>query len=75
MAGETATKRNPKLWEEAKEKAREQLGGHSARAMQLAVKLYKDAGGQYEGRKSSSNRLAQWTKEDWQTREEFEEKR
>jgi hypothetical protein len=29
-------------------------------------------GGEYSGKKSSSNRLSQWTKEDWQTREEHE---
>jgi hypothetical protein len=40
--------------------------------MQLATKYYKDAGGRYEGSKSSSNRLSRWGKEDWQTREEYE---
>jgi hypothetical protein len=40
--------------------------------MQLAVKYYKDAGGTYEGKKSSENRLKRWGKEDWQTREEYE---
>lgn len=74
MSGETARKKNPELWEKAKARARERLGGHSARAMQLAVKIYKDEGGKYEGRKSSSNKLSQWSQEDWQTREEFEGK-
>lgn len=61
----TAKKANPKLWEKAKAKARAKMGGHSARAMQLATKYYKDMGGKYVGRKSSSNSLSKWTKQDW----------
>jgi hypothetical protein len=53
-------------------KARKKLGGHSARAMQLATKYYKEMGGKYEGKKSSKNKLSKWGKEDWQTREEYE---
>ena len=56
-------------------KARKKMGGHSARAMQLAVKYYKDAGGTYEGKKSSKNKLSKWSMEDWQTREEYEKKK
>ena len=67
-----STKRDPAKWAQAKAKARAKLGGHSARAMQLATKYYKDAGGTYEGKKSSSNRLSRWGKEDWVTREEYE---
>ena len=69
---EVAKKRDPKKWAAAKAKARKRLGGHSARAMQLAVKYYKEAGGRYEGKKSSKNKLSRWSKEDWQTREEYE---
>lgn len=69
---ETAVKRDPKKWAAAKAKARKRLGGHSARAMQLAVKYYKEAGGRYEGKKSSENKLSRWSKENWQTREEYE---
>lgn len=69
---ETAVKRDPKKWAAAKAKARKRLGGHSARAMQLAVKYYKEAGGRYEGKKSSENKLSRWSEEDWQTREEYE---
>lgn len=69
---ETAVKKDPKKWAAAKAKARKRLGGHSARAMQLAVKYYKEAGGRYEGKKSSENKLSRWSKEDWQTREEYE---
>lgn len=66
-----ATKTNPELWERMKQKATAKMGGkHSARAMQLATKLYKDEGGGYSGKKpsSSSNKMVKWTKQDWQTR-------
>lgn len=69
---EIAKKKDPEKWARAKARARKKLGGHSARAMQLATKYYKEAGGRYEGAKSSSNRLSRWGKEDWQTREEYE---
>lgn len=69
---EIAKKKDPQKWARAKAKARAKLGGHSARAMQLATKYYKDMGGGYEGKKSSRNRLSRWSKEDWQTREEYE---
>lgn len=69
---EIAKKKDPEKWARAKAKARKKLGGHSARAMQLATKYYKDMGGTYEGKKSSTNRLSRWSKENWQTREEYE---
>ena len=69
---EVAEERDPEKWARAKAKARKRLGGHSARAMQLATKYYKDMGGTYKGKKSSNNRLSRWTKEDWQTKEEYE---
>lgn len=63
---EEAKKTNPALWEKAKAQAKAKMGGkHSARAMQHAVKLYKDQGGGYVGKKSSENKLSKWTKEDW----------
>ena len=71
---ETAKKRDPAKWAAAKRKARKKMGGHSARAMQLATKYYKDAGGTYEGKKSSKNKLSKWSREDWSTREEYEKK-
>jgi hypothetical protein len=71
---EIAKKRDKAKWAAAKAKARAKLGGHSARAMQLATKYYKESGGRYEGKKSSNNRLSKWSKEDWQTREEYEKK-
>lgn len=63
-----AIKTNPKLWEAAKKQAVSKMGGHSARAMQLAVKIYKEKGGGYRGEKSPSNALTQWTKQDWGTK-------
>jgi hypothetical protein len=63
-----AKKSNPALWERAKSQAKARMGGkHSARAMQLAVSIYKKAGGKYKGAKASSNKLAKWTKEKWTT--------
>ena len=57
--GGTATKRDPKKWAAAKARAKRKMGGkHSARAMQLAVKYYKDAGGTYKGKKKKSNKLS-----------------
>ena len=66
----TATKTNPKLWEAAKAEAKRRMGNkHSARAMQLAVQIYKKKGGGYRGSKptAKSNKLKKWTKEDWGT--------
>lgn len=66
-----AVKRDPQKWEQAKQEAKAKMGGkHSARAMQLAVKLYKDKGGTYSGKKPapSNNSMRKWTKQDWQTR-------
>lgn len=64
----TATKTNPALWERAKSQAKSRLGGHSARAMQLAVKIYKSKGGGYKGGKKSSNKLSKWSKQKWRTK-------
>lgn len=61
-------KSNPKLWEAAKREAKAKMGGkHSARAMQLAVAIYKKKGGKFEGKKSSENSLAKWTRQEWRT--------
>jgi hypothetical protein len=64
-----AKKTNPALWEKAKSEAKARMGGkHSARAMQLAVSIYKKKGGGYKGAKSSANKLAKWTKQKWRTK-------
>jgi hypothetical protein len=65
----TAIKKDINLWKLAKKKALEKMHGiHSARAMQLAVKYYKDMGGRYVGKKTGKEKLAKWTKEKWTTR-------
>lgn len=65
---QVAKKTNPSLWEKAKSQAKAKLGGkHSARAMQLAVKIYKEKGGGYSGAKSSSNKLKKWGDQKWRT--------
>lgn len=72
MADGTAKKRDPQKWAAAKARAKAKMGGkHSARAMQLATKYYKDSGGTYSGKKptSKTNKLKKWGKEKWQTKD------
>jgi len=61
---------NEALWEKAKSEAKSKMGGkHSARAMQLAGKIYKERGGSYSGSKTKAQKdLSKWTKEDWGTK-------
>ena len=72
MAG-TAKRTDPELWEKVKvEVTRGEKGGEagqwSARKAQLAVAEYKKAGGGYAGAKAPDNHLAQWTREEWDTK-------
>ncbi len=60
---------NPELWEACKRGAVEKLGKFSARAMQQAVILYKQKGGEYLGEKSDENALIKWNKEQHDTKE------
>jgi hypothetical protein len=64
-----AGRTDPKLWAAAKREAVQRLGGrHSARAMQLAGRLYREAGGDYCGPRTGAQRkLSKWTREDWTT--------
>jgi hypothetical protein len=66
MSGRT----KPDLWEKSKKEAIEKMGGlHSARAMQLAGKIYREKGGGYTGEKTKAQKdLTKWTKEDWRTK-------
>lgn len=58
----------PDLWKQAKSQAVAKLGRHSARAMQMAGKIYREAGGGYCGTKTQSQRkMTKWTREDWRT--------
>ena len=61
---------NEKLWEQSKAQAKAKMGGkHSARAMQLAGKIYKEKGGGYSGSKTKAQKsLSKWTREDWGTK-------
>lgn len=73
MSKDTAIKTKPELWKRivARVKAGDKGGDKgewSARKAQLAVKLYKEAGGGYKGKKSSENSLAKWTKQKWRTK-------
>ena len=69
-----ATKTDPALWERTKNKviamdtAGTSSGQWSARKAQMAVRLYKAAGGGYVGKKSSNNSLVKWGKQDWTTK-------
>lgn len=65
MKSKVAKRNNEPLWEYCKSEAIHKMGKFSARAMQYAVKLYKERGGGYFGVKSQQNSLVKWTKEDW----------
>lgn len=66
MSGRT----KPELWEKSKKEAVKKMGGlHSARAMQLAGKIYRDKGGDYTGEKTKAQKdLSKWTGENWMTK-------
>lgn len=61
---------NEKLWEQAKAEAKAKMGGkHSARAMQMAGKIYREKGGKYTGEKTEGQKsMTKWTKEKWGTK-------
>lgn len=68
----TATKTKPSLWKGIVSRVKSgskggNAGEWSARKAQLAVGLYKKAGGGYSGAKSSSNSLSKWGKQKWTT--------
>jgi hypothetical protein len=70
---ETAKKSNPKLWSQVVSSVKSgskggNAGQWSARKAQIAVKKYKENGGGYKGKKSSSNSLKKWTDEKWRTK-------
>jgi hypothetical protein len=72
MAG-TAERTSPQLWEAVKTEVKQgdkggKAGQWSARKAQLAVSEYKKRGGGYEGRETGDNRLAKWTRQEWNTR-------
>jgi hypothetical protein len=65
---QVAKKLDPALWQRCRREAISSMGGvFSARAMQLATRLYKARGGRYEGAKPrrAANSLSRWTAEKW----------
>jgi len=76
--GGLAKKSNPSLWSRCKSEAKAKMGGkHSARAMQLAVKLYKQRGGKYKGKKptAKTNKMKKWTKQKWMYLSDYKKKK
>jgi type II secretory pathway pseudopilin PulG len=57
---------NEKLWEDIKNKLLKESSNHwSARLAQQAVRLYKEQGGSYVGKKDDNNSLVKWTSQNW----------
>lgn len=70
MAVAKTRRTKPRLWEKVKKSVLKSpkggvSGKWSARKAQLAVAMYKKKGGGYYGKKSPSNSLRRWTREDW----------
>jgi hypothetical protein len=62
-------RKDPELWEQVKEEAILKLGKHSARAIQLAGKIYRELGGEYtDDLKPNQQSLKKWTNEEWMTK-------
>ena len=61
---------NEKLWEEAKKEAMKQMSNKwSARAAQLAGRIYRDRGGRYtEVKTKAQKELTKWTMQNWRTK-------
>lgn len=69
----TAKKTDPKLWKSIVARVKRgsaggKKGQWSARKAQIAVRLYKKAGGGYIGRKQPDNALVKWTRQKWRTK-------
>lgn len=68
-----AKKKNPELWNRIVSSVKSgtkggDAGQWSARKAQIAVAKYKESGGKYVGKKSESNSLSKWTKQEWTTK-------
>jgi len=74
MGPSVAKRTNEKLWQSIKRRVMAKniqgtaAGQWSARKAQLAVQMYKDAGGRYVGPKSRSNSLVRWGSQKWRTK-------
>ena len=69
----TAIRTDETLWRKIVQKVKAGVSGGkagqwSARKAQIAVALYKEAGGGYVGEKSADNSLAKWTRQKWRTK-------
>lgn len=69
----TAKRTNPRLWKSVVASVKRgakggRPGQWSARKAQLAVRLYKQKGGGYRGKKRRDNSLSKWTRQRWRTR-------
>jgi len=69
----TSNKKNPLLWKKiVNEVKNSNKGGNpgqwSARKAQICVRLYKQRGGKYYGKKSVNNSLHLWTIQKWRTK-------
>jgi hypothetical protein len=59
----------PDLWEKSKKEAIKRMGGFSARAMQLAGRIYREKGGGYVGPKTQAQKdLVKWGEQNWTTK-------
>jgi hypothetical protein len=60
----------PDLWEQSKKEAIKTMGGKwSARAAQLAGRIYREKGGGYVGPKTQAQKdLTKWTLQNWRTK-------
>jgi hypothetical protein len=68
----SAKKSNPSLWKSIVARVKSgskggDAGEWSARKAQIAVSLYKKAGGGYSGAKKETG-LSKWTKQNWRTK-------
>lgn len=59
-------RKNEKLWKKAKSEVMKDGKRWDARKAQRAVKIYKNLGGTYIGKKNKNNSLVKWTDENWQ---------
>jgi hypothetical protein len=65
---------NPRLWENIKNKVMQmdtagtRSGQWSGRKAQMSVRLYKEQGGGYIGRKDPHNSLTEWSAQQWTTK-------
>lgn len=80
MKKEVAEKTKPLLWKRivSHVKKRDKYGKENswnARKAQYAVKLYKESGGGYKGKKTNKNSLSKWTKQKWQYSSKKQEKK